>query len=227
MRVHARRILQRVAQIRENRAITTLAVLSAVFLLLSLIAHSPGLLHVDREITQEIQSGRSRRLDQVAQGFTFLGNTITLIVIGSLGAALLLAARRPWAALLCAVTLLGVPLNMLLKEWVGRPRPEEGIVAVLLPTVGLSFPSGHAMASVMLYGFLSLMAWIHVRNRTPRLIGTALFAALAFCISVSRIYLGAHWFSDVVGGWTAGLFFLLLLLELYKLVGTRELGRDA
>lgn len=224
MTVAAVRFRQRLARIRENRAIFFLAVLSVVFLALSLAAHSPELLHLDRGITRAVQRGRVAWLDEIALAFTFLGNGGTLVVAGLSGAFLFLASRRPWAALLCAATLLGLPLNMGIKELVGRARPSDELVSVVLPAVGLSFPSGHAMVSVLFYGYLALMAWIHLRHRVWRRFWTTGFVVVAICVSLSRVYLGVHWFSDVVGGWTAGLFLLLILAEIYKVAAPGELA---
>src|SRR5437762_635231 len=83
---------------------------------------------------------------------------------------------------------------------VGRPRPSHDLVDVLLPALGLSFPSGHAMAAVMFYGFFALMAWVHHPQRKRRLFFVTAFVLIAVCISLSRIYVGAHWLSDVLGG---------------------------
>lgn len=221
------RLLGHLGRIREARAIHFLALLSGIFLALSLLTHTPYLTRVDTAITHTIQARRSALLDQVAEGLTALANGKVLLLLGVCGVAFFLRLRRPWAALHCAAALLGLPINLLLKQIVGRPRPDEGIVAVLLPVVGLSFPSGHAMTAVMFYGFWALMAWIHLPRQSARRWGTLGFAALALGISLSRIYVGAHWFSDVVGGWTAGLFFLLILAETYKLVGSGELGPRA
>jgi undecaprenyl-diphosphatase len=114
------------------------------------------------------------------------------------------------------LTLLGVPLNYGIKEIYDRPRPDAAIVQVLGPTFGDSFPSGHAMASTMLYGFLAFMVWLHVPQSKRRMVGTIGFALVAVMVSLSRIYLGAHWLSDVMAGWAAGLFFLFLFAEYYK-----------
>jgi undecaprenyl-diphosphatase len=224
MTVAARGFRRQLARIRENRAIGFLAVLSILFLALSLAAHTPELLRLDRGVTLLLQRARSPWLDQAAVGCTFLGNGATLVIAGLLAAVLFLAIRRPWAALLCAATLLGLPLNMWIKELIGRVRPDETLVSVVLPAVGLSFPSGHAMVSLLFYGYLALMAWIHLRHRVWRRFWTLGFALIALCISVSRVYLGVHWFSDVIGGWTAGLLLLLLLAEIYKVAAVRELA---
>ena len=217
----------RLARLRERRASYSLGLLLALFLALSFLAHSTELLSLDQTITRTLQTARGGWTDRVAVLFTSAGDAWTLVVVAIAGALVLFRSRRPRAALLCLVTLAGLPLNVLIKSMVGRVRPTSDLVEVILPAVGLSYPSGHAMAAVMVYGFLSLMAWIHLSRPGPRRFWAAAFAALAAGISLSRIYLGAHWCSDVLGGWAAGLFLLLLLAEGYKAVAGAELAPTA
>lgn len=197
--------------------------LAVMFLGLSLIVHANPVWPVDRSITLTIQSMRHPLLDALALGLTFLGNGLPLTIFAISAATIFFVWRWRWAALLTLITLLGLPVNMLLKEIVGRPRPAETMVDVLLPAIGLSFPSGHAMVPTMFYGFLALMCWVHFPDRRQRAAWTVFFAAIGLMVGLSRVYLGVHWFSDVVGGWTAGLFFLLILAEVYRLVANFEL----
>ncbi len=224
MRARAQRLRGRLAWVRENRAILCIALLFGVFFVLSLVIHSPGLLRIDQRITRTIQQAASDPLNRIAGGITYLGSIGTLVALELCAAVVFFRTRRPWAAWLCVATLLWLPLNHLAKELIGRPRPADSLVTVILPAVGLSFPSGHAMGSTIVYGFLAFLAWVHIPRRKPRLFWTAALVAVAAGISLSRVYLGVHWFSDVVGGWTAGLFFVLILAEIYKAVGAAELA---
>lgn len=223
MKERLRTLAARLAWMRERRAIVVLTFLSLVFLLLSLLVHRPELKAWDYHITRGVQALRSPMMDAVAITLTRMGDGGVLALLGGGAFLALLLSRRPRSALLCGASLLGVPLNTLLKELIGRPRPEQTLVDVVLPAIGLSFPSGHAMGATLLYGFLALLAWVYLPQRRARAFWTAFFALLAFGIGLSRVYLGAHWFSDVVGGWTAGLFLVLLLAEVLKRVGQKEL----
>lgn len=218
-----RRRFDRLAILRENRAILVLAVLFCVFLGLTVIARSTRLLEWDRGITLWIQTHRAGWLDMLALGISFLGNGLPLVLFGFLGAAVWLVLKRPYGAFFTALSLVGLPLNMGIKALVGRPRPID--VQVLAPTHGLSFPSGHSMATAMVFGFLAFLAWVHIRRPRRRMLATAILALLPPLIGLTRIYLGAHWFSDVIGGWTIGTFFLLLFAELYKAVAQAEVTR--
>jgi undecaprenyl-diphosphatase len=204
-----------IINVRSKQAAGLLMVMAACFLVISFGIHQPGVNQIDLRVSQGLQS-----LPPIFQplmiGFTFLGNSLPLCIIGLGSAAWMLWRGHRLAALLTAITLLGLPLNMLIKEVIGRPRPDGSLVSVVLPTIGLSFPSGHAMASTMLYGFLAALAWMHVKSPSRRFQAAAGFACTAIMISISRVYLGAHWISDVVGGWTAGLVCLVILVEIYR-----------
>lgn len=225
MKERTRRLFVALAYLRENRAIHFLILLLVLFLILTLaVLHLPALSRLDRQISRSFQQGHTETLVTAARGLSRSGDMRTLVLLG-IGAILFLIWRaRPRAALLCALSLVGHPLNLLLKAPVDRARPDDTVVSVFLPAIGSSFPSGHAMAAVMFYGFLGLMAWVHLRRRRTRLLLTLLAGFLAVGIGLSRVYVGGHWLSDVIGGWTAGLFFLLLLAEIYKHIGARELA---
>lgn len=142
-------------------------------------------------------------LEIMFRDITSLGGVtvLTLITLASVG-YLILDGKRA-AALLVAVSVAGgTALSSLLKLGFDRPRPD--LVAHLVDVHTLSFPSGHAMLSAVTYLTLGvLLARMHPRRRIKAyLIGLAIL--LTFLIGFSRIYLGVHWPTDVIGGWCAG-----------------------
>jgi len=193
-----------------------------VFVLLALVVNAPTMGRFDQRMTTRIQRHHGAWREQLARGATFFGNTATLLVIGVSVSGYFLAASRPWAALFSAIGLLGMPISGGIKHLVRRQRPQSEIARVVLPVVGLSFPSGHAMTALMFYGFLAFLAGTHVHSDYGRLWVGAL-PLLILLISWSRIYLGAHWFSDVVGGLAGGSFFLLLMALLYRHLAVAEI----
>ena len=97
-------------------------------------------------------------------------------------------------------------LEFTLKAIVDRDRPDlERLVA----GTGPSFPSGRVMAAITLWGLLPLVVTLYTRDRRIWWASVARSTALILAIGASRIYLGVHWFSDVVGGLVVGTFFLL------------------
>ena len=139
----------------------------------------------------------------VATAVTTLGNGPVLTAIVLVAVALLLLGRHRLTALaLAAASLSGGWVVDLLKAWVGRPRPH--LVDHWATVSNMSFPSGHAASSALIYLTLAALASQLVRRRRARnaMIGAAIL--LVGAIGASRVYLGVHWPSDVLAGWSFG-----------------------
>lgn len=104
-------------------------------------------------------------------------------------------------------------MNHLLKDFFQRERPT---IHRLAEEVGYSFPSGHSMAAFALYGAFVYLLWKHVNSRTGRALLAAIGAIIVFAIGISRIYLGVHYPSDVVGGYFASWVWLGLMIESFR-----------
>lgn len=141
---------------------------------------------------------RSTMIDFTALGG---GTVLTTIVVIALG---LLAIRRLWltGALVLAATVLGSILSAQAKLLFGRPRPE--LVDHLVEVRGLSFPSGHATNSAIIYLTLALLISQVVPGRATRRYIIAVAVFLTGIVGISRVYLGVHWPSDVLAGWSIG-----------------------
>src|SRR5438094_7838902 len=120
------------------------------------------------------------------------------------------------AVMVAAVSTASSILNWLIKYIVGRPRPTSHLVDVIQYATGNSFPSGHVMSYVAFWGLLFSFGIILFRGkhwwRTALLIISALFFVL---VGPSRIYLGDHWASDVLGAYLIGCIWLAMSLWLY------------
>ena len=144
----------------------------------------------------------------ISNAISVLGSPLTLTIL-ALGVGLLLAARRQWILLggWLAAFAGGGLLNAVLKLVIRRPRPPYA--AEFLQHYSWSFPSGHAMGSLIGYGMLAYvlaLLWIHRRSAQISVVLVA--ALLIVAIGLSRLYLGVHYFSDVVGGYAAGVLWL-------------------
>jgi undecaprenyl-diphosphatase len=144
----------------------------------------------------------------VFSAISLLGSLATMIVV-SLGGGVFLALQRQWIILggWVAAFAGGGVLSQALKLVIRRPRPEYA--AAFLQEGSWSFPSGHAMGSLIGYGMLVyVLATLVLPGRRTQL-AVALGAALLIAaVGLSRLYLGVHYFSDVVGGYAAGMLWL-------------------
>jgi undecaprenyl-diphosphatase len=173
----------------------------------------------DQSVLETLHHRSSPTGIAVATFISRLGSPGMMTVLAFAG-ALFLAALGEWVVLGgWAAAFAGASLiDHWLKLTMHRPRPVYA--AALLQNPTWSFPSGHAMGSLVGYGMLAyvLMLWVRGKRGTQLWIA-GLAAALIIAIGVSRLYLGVHYFSDVVGGYAAGLLWLSMC------VSAVELGR--
>jgi undecaprenyl-diphosphatase len=107
-------------------------------------------------------------------------------------------------------------LTNTLKFVIGRQRPAADLVEVYAPSTTRSFPSGHVTTYIALYGFLFYLVYTLMRPSLFRSTLLAFFGAMICLVGLSRVYLGAHWASDVLGGYCFGFFWLALMIYLYR-----------
>jgi undecaprenyl-diphosphatase len=141
---------------------------------------------------------------QLMATFTILG-ALSFIAIPGIGIAALLARKRKWLILKgWTAALVGGPIiENILKRSIRRPRPE--FAAAFLHGFSYSFPSGHAMNSTIAYGMLAYILVTLWTRRSASKVGIVLFTVLLVLgIGFSRLYLGVHYLSDVLGGFAVG-----------------------
>ncbi len=166
---------------------------------------------VDRRVAMWLNGRTTPGMLSVMSAFSHLGSYKLVLAI-AVPAALVLAWKRRWYPLLALVLVLpgGLFLGVLLKLAFHRSRPDFGGPMAIFH--GYGFPSGHAMAATLLYGLLaafSVQSFRSWRWRLGAVIGAILLVLL---VAFSRLYLGAHYLSDVLGGVAAGAAWLMLCL---------------
>ncbi|NVB82817.1 MAG: phosphatase PAP2 family protein [Kofleriaceae bacterium] len=166
---------------------------------------------LDTRIALAVHSLETPVLDYVMIAFTNIGtgpaHFITVLAV-SLWA--IKRKRVPYVVVLVAVTVAAVVLNPLLKEAFSRARPT--LFEVIRRPDTYSFPSGHAMSAMTIYGAIAAVAIaLRPSARTPIVICAAILIA---CIGFSRVYLGVHWPMDVLAGWAAGVPFVVVAVHI-------------
>ena len=164
---------------------------------------------LDRSIYEALYAGERPALLTVAHLLTALGEPTVLIGACVLCALWLWYAGKGRLGLaLLAIAMLGRVLSEAQKYWIARARPDLEPHLVVVKTQ--SFPSGHATSSMIFY--LALALALGSGTRWARL-ATSVAIILSLLIGTSRVMLGVHWPSDVIGGWSFGMLWVLLTLR--------------
>jgi undecaprenyl-diphosphatase len=196
----------------SGRRIAALIALPAVLLfgwLAYTVAYAPAE-SFDLTLRDTLHAWASPQLTFAMRGFTILGSETFLVPLGLLLVWRFIAdGRRTAAAFLVVASLGGEAWDQGLKLFFRRARP-EAFFGISQPDT-YSFPSGHSMASFCFYGALALIAIAQTRSPLRRwAIGLGV-VALALMVGFSRIYLGVHYPTDVLGGYLAGIAWLALI----------------
>ena len=147
----------------------------------------------------------------IAKVITQMGGAIALVTITI---ALLLFLKNKKIGIAIAINLIvSTVLNLLLKHIVQRPRPTE---YRMISETGYSFPSGHSMVSMAFYGFLIYLTYKQVENKKVKWGLIITLSILIVTIGISRIYLGVHYTSDVLAGFTISVSYLVVYTSIVK-----------
>ncbi|MBI5015527.1 MAG: phosphatase PAP2 family protein [Deltaproteobacteria bacterium] len=169
------------------------------------------LVQVDQRVFHLFQALRSPAGDRLFLGLTYLASGPVLASAAAVAAGALAAVGRRFESLLLAVGFgTGEALVWVLKQSLGRPRPAP--LLPLVAEVGGAFPSNHSFSSLALYGMLAYLAGRDVASAPARGRLYAASGVLVLAVGLSRIYLGAHWLSDVLGGYALGGIWLTALV---------------
>jgi membrane-associated phospholipid phosphatase len=183
-----------------------------------------ALVNYDVDVAGWLHAHAVHALTSVMLLVSQFGSTHVVLAVVVTATALLLRRGRRADALLVAVAVAGGELlDALLKFEFARPRPHMS--DPLATAHGFSFPSGHAMASLTLYGILAyVLAHGQPLPRVLRIGAAAL--AIVVAVGLSRVYLGVHYMSDVLAAWTAGLAWLGLCVAVMRTALLRYRGRS-
>ena len=188
-----------------------LALVLVTLALLATIDHGAAALDADRPITNWAVADRTPAWTGFFRAITNLGNP-GIAFVGGLVLAVFAVFRSLWTAVLILLLTLARPLASTVgKDLIDRSRPTGHALVV---AGGTSFPSGHVLAATAFWGAVPVVLLVWSAARGFVVTATAFAAAAVFLVAVSRVYLGVHWFTDVLGGAALG---ALLLVPVYRM----------
>ena len=144
----------------------------------------------------------------IAKFITNFGGAIFLIVL-TIALIILIKNKKIGLSIFANLVVVAV-LNQVLKRILQRPRPTEYRI---IEETGYSFPSGHSMISMAFYGYLIYLIYKYAKNKYIKWISIVLLSILICAIGISRIYLGVHYTSDVLGGFLISISYLIIYIS--------------
>ena len=154
---------------------------------------------------------RTDTITIIMKAITFMGEAVTLIAFSIVALIVIKDKKLAWMVPLNLVLVSGI--NQILKSLIRRNRP-GGLN--LVDISGFGFPSGHTMSALAFYGFIIYLIYKKCKNKKLKILSIILLTILIILIGVSRIYLGAHYASDVVGAFAISLSYLIVFTSIIK-----------
>lgn len=180
------------------------------FILICILTLTNNINSFDTTIYNFLINFRSDFLDFFFINITKLANTLTILIIVII---LLLTLKKEDAILIGTSTISSVVFNTIIKHIIRRPRPSN---LRLIHQGGYSFPSGHAMISICVYGMLIYLVFKNIKRKDIKIFLISLLTLLILSIGLSRIYVGVHYPSDVLAGYLLATIILIILINFYN-----------
>lgn len=197
---------------KDKKNIIIISILLSLFIILSICVMTGLTKNVDDSVYNFIISFRCNFLDNYFKFITTCGNASYIIIL--LGICIVIM-RNKYALYLCFSSSSSVVFNTIFKNIFKRDRPEE---LRLITQGGYSYPSGHAMITMCCYGYLFYYVYKYVKNKFLRIFLLILLSILIISIPISRIYVGVHYFSDIIGGLLLGGCILFIVIKYGKII---------
>ncbi len=199
---------------------------SAAFVVLSAeiydhVAEREGVSGFDRPVLDWVAARRTDTLDALVSHYTDLGGTVLMPVIATASAIVLAVWWRRWTPILLMAVAAGGSLTLTIvgKQAIGRARPPHELAVPPYET-SPSFPSGHTLNSWVIFLLTAYLVCCKVEDRRWRVAAVVVAVALAVAMGLSRVYLGHHWLTDVLVGWTIGSAWLIIVVTAHRLALT-------
>lgn len=182
--------------------------LISLFILITILVITNNTEFVDSRIYKFVIGFQNKSLTNFFKLITKLSEVVFLVIF----VLLILLFLRNKDSIFIIFNLIFIRLlNYIVKIIIRRDRPS---ILRLIKIGEYSYPSGHAMISMGVYGYLIYLIYKKVNNKYLKYLGISIFSILIILIGISRIYLGVHYFSDVVAGYILSLIYLIIFIRI-------------
>lgn len=200
--------------IKMNKKCIIASFLGILFIILTILVKINNLVNFDNNIYNLVTSGMNDGLTSFYKFCTFLGSTVFMVSLCAvLFGIFIILKRKDIAFLEASVLIISTIINNVVKIIIRRERPE---VLKLVIEKSFSFPSGHTMASVTMYGILIFLINKSKLDKKLKIIFSIILGIIPILVMLSRIYLGAHYASDVIGACILSTALLLIEINIVE-----------
>jgi undecaprenyl-diphosphatase len=170
----------------------------------------------DLLVSQEIQEDQNVILDTLMKAFSWLGTVYVAVIMVFVFALVFFIFKYLKEGFFILSCILSGGVSYVLKMLIDRPRPTVDFVRIVEETHYQSFPSGHVLFYTVFFGSLMIIAlYSKILKNSFKILIALVCLSMIVLGAVSRIYLGAHWFTDVIGGFIVGVLFVMITGSIY------------
>jgi membrane-associated phospholipid phosphatase len=187
-----------------------------VFVALAVAARIVPYFRIDLAVSHAIQLFHGPILDRLMYAVSWVDFAPQGEIIGAVSILALFFGGLRWEAVAASFAAFGIGVGLLVKQMVHRSRPSGDLIKVFAPLNSPSFPSGHVLTATVFCGFFAFLVYTLVKPKGTRIVLVVGAIVFAILMGISRIYQGQHWFSDVMGGYLLGIFWLGLTVKFYR-----------
>ncbi|MGZ7094106.1 MAG: phosphatase PAP2 family protein [Candidatus Angelobacter sp.] len=211
--------------VRRYRAVLfqlTLLIITVAFAVLTFLVKTTPSFPIDLLITRGIQQINIPFFYELMVVVSWPGFGPQSFILTALIVLMIYGFGLHWEAVMAMVAaVFSTAVNVLVKDLIQRPRPTGAVVHVLDTLNSYSFPSGHVMFYLGFFGFVWFLAFSLLKPSFKRGLLLVFFGGLVILIGISRIYVGEHWASDVLGSYLLGTLTLVAMIQVYRWGKTR------
>lgn len=199
----------------------SLVALGIILIILTYIVYKHPVMDFDISISKELQAEGDTPFKRILiynilAAVSYIGRTTVAVWVVLAFSFLFWLLKYYWENLFCMLTLFSAVINSIVKFLIHRPRPTDSLINVLDQEMTPSYPSGHVVFYTVFFGYLIVAMFFTPKiPKIIRIIIGLISFTLIILVSISRIYLGAHWVTDVVAGYLVGIILLGILLYFY------------